>query len=245
MKRRTSRIAILLPLALVGQLSASARAEDSSDGIVQGHVRGEIEVESRRDGTPVVESGWPQLVEDTYVGPVFHDLDDDGTLDVIVPAGFSLHVFDHEGSVRSGWPQSSGLASLPAAVGDLDGNGSPDIAVTGAFHGAHLRVLTAGGTMLPGFPVGLPYQDDLTCSGPVFADIDGDQELDVGAASELGISFFHADGSPVEGWPYTWSSGAGLLTPQWCAPAVGDLAPARLRPRGWAGSPRSPWSRRP
>ena len=217
------RIAALVPFLIVLHLSTALWAAESPDGIVRDHpVHALLPGPSVEEAT-VSDTGWPKLVGDTYVGPVFHDLDSDGTLDVIVVAGNILYVFDHNGKIRDGWPQMSGRAPLPASVGDLDGDDSPDIAVSGGWPTAQIRVYTSWGTVLPGFPVALPQQNDGTCSNPVFVDLDGDGDLEVGAASELGISFFHADGSPVVGWPYTWSSDEGYLTPQWCAPAVGDL----------------------
>jgi uncharacterized repeat protein (TIGR01451 family) len=74
-----------------------------------------------------------------------YDLDDDGTMEIIVTAargsGTNTWVYEHNGSVRSGWPQLSndsgyawGVFNDNAAIGDLDDDGMGEIVVPSDVH---------------------------------------------------------------------------------------------------------------
>lgn len=74
-----------------------------------------------------------------------YDLDDDGTLEIIVTAAVgsktNTWVFEHDGSPRGGWPQlidNSGYAwgtyNDNATIGDLDGDGQAEIVVPSDVH---------------------------------------------------------------------------------------------------------------
>jgi hypothetical protein len=85
-------------------------------------------------------AGWPQFVRDTiFSSPVLHDLDADGSKEVIIgvdahlegaphntPDGGCLRVFRANGSAYPGFPVCVDqiMASAPS-VGDIDGDASP------------------------------------------------------------------------------------------------------------------------
>lgn len=162
---------------------------------------------------------WPQTVLSTVVPPVFFDLDHDGTLDVIAADDRYAYVFDHLGTLRPGWPVDVGGAMMQAAVADLDGDGVAEILVGSTVPAARLSALTPSGATR--WVANLPSVNLSNTTCPVVADLDGDDHLDVGIATETGVSFFDAGGAPLPGWPYTWP--VPINNPQWSAPAVGDL----------------------
>ncbi len=165
--------------------------------------------------------GWQTPVLRTVVPPVFFDLDGDGMLDVIAGDDRYVYVFDHLGNPRPGWPRDVGGAMMQAAVADLESDGAPEILWGTTFPTPRLWAFTAAGATKPGWPVALPYVTLANATCPVVADLDGDAELEVGIATETGVSFFNPDGTPVPGWPYQWP--VPVNNPQWSAPAVGDL----------------------
>jgi hypothetical protein len=172
-------------------------------------------------------SGWPQSIGSGIATPVFFDLDGDGKLEVIVcDGGGSAWVFGADGSVWPGWPRYIGGGWAQAAVGDVGGDGSIDIVFATTWsptppYPPELWVLDPHGNNRPGFPVPLPRAQSGNVSGAVLADLDGNGRLDVGAASELGVSFFDAAGTRLPGWPYLWP--VQINNRQNSSPAVGDI----------------------
>jgi len=98
------------------------------------------------DADGYFEPGWPQRPTTNELrGLSVYDLDDDGTLEVIVTGAVydkvNTWVYEHDGTLRDGWPQlndDSGYAygafNDNAAVGDLDGDDSGELVVPSDVH---------------------------------------------------------------------------------------------------------------
>ncbi len=166
-------------------------------------------------------ASWPQSTLSTVVSPVFSDLDGDGIAEVIAADDRFVYVYDVKGGIRSGWPRDVGGANEHAAVADIDDDGIPEILIGTNFPGARLWALTPAGATKPGWPVDLPFVSLVNTSCPVVADLIPGGNLEVGIASERGVSFFNAQGQSIFGWPYLWP--VPVNNPQWSAPAVCDL----------------------
>ena len=211
-------VVLLLVLASAAARSAGATpAPTQVTGIPAGASGNAVRGTEIEAGASAVV--WPQTVLSTVVPPVFYDLDQDGTLDVIAADDRYAYVFDHLGSPRPGWPVEIGGAMMQAAVADLDEDGSPEILWGSTLPAPRLAAFTPSGQTR--WVANLPYLTFANATCPVVVDLDGDGHLDVGIATETGVSFFDADGAPLPGWPYTWP--VPINNPQWSAPAVGDL----------------------
>jgi len=156
--------------------------------------------------------GWPvELGRRVDARPSLGDLDGDGYIEVIIPAGSSAVAGLRANGTRvENWPleidggDSTRSLGASALIGDLDGEGG-------------LEVLSAGpgGSMflhdaISGEPVpGWPYSSDPSLGTPWAGDIDGDGELDVLVAGTSGrvllldLPYEHEDGDMI------WSSEGG------------------------------------
>jgi FG-GAP-like repeat len=91
-----------------------------------------------------------------------YDLDNDGTLEVIVNAAIgskvNTWVYEHDGSLRSGWPQldndsgyAYGVFNDNAAIADLDNDGLAEIVVPSDVH--YICTYDPDGVQLPANPI--------------------------------------------------------------------------------------------
>ncbi len=120
-------------------------------------------------------------------------------------------------TLRAGWPQQ--IDGLPdfnwrlmdhLTVADLDGDGTKEIL---AAYGDMVYVFRPDGTPMPGWPQllnGTTADVPFTRRAPAAADLDGDGRLEVVVADSDApftwtafgdIYIWHADGTPMAGWP--------------------------------------------
>ncbi len=163
--------------------------------------------------------GWPQTMGFSVpyypVGVVLADVDGDGDLEVIAGSTDNrIRVWEHTGTLLPGWPvQVESQIQSKAAAADLDGDGDLEIIVN--VKSGSLKVFHHDGTMASGWP----QYSNLTFGflSPVIYDLDGDGSLEVLVGGGSLISAWHADGTPVAGFPVgVGSTITGTL-------AVGDV----------------------
>jgi hypothetical protein len=149
------------------------------------------------------------------------DLDNDGSMEVIIGADFNhgtLHVFRGDGSEMPGFPKSTGIEQTiysSPAIADLNGDGWLDIIVgTGNFYagkGKKVHAFDRFGNALPGWPVAT---EGYVLSAPTVGDIDGDGQPEVTVGCNDGkIYAFNSNGSPVQGFPRTVYDNLGNTAP--------------------------------
>jgi len=121
--------------------------------IVSAHGNGYVSVYNH-DG--YFEQGWPQKpISRELRGLKVHDLDLDGTKEVIVTAAVgskeNIWVFEHDGTLRKGWPQlkgdngyAYGVFNNNMAIGDINDDSYPDIIVPSDVH--YICAYNADGT---------------------------------------------------------------------------------------------------
>ncbi len=191
--------------------------------------------------------GWPVVTQDHNMGadghpdgvfatPALVDLDGDGVLDVVV-GSFDQYLYGlrGDGTAAPGWPFfmfDSTWSSV--AVGDIDNDGRQEIVIGAYTHsgfppglstvdgGGILWALDTNGQVKPGWPVVTDLHID---SSPALGDLDGDGTLEIvvgtghepACARGHAVYAFHADGTPVAGWPQATGDYV------WPSPALADL----------------------
>ena len=177
----------------------------------------------------------PKAIIGVFGTPVAADLDQDGSLEIIV-TGWDryLHVWSLAGKERPGFPTfvHDTIWSSPS-VGDLDADGLLEIVfgfdcegVPGQWchpiRGGYVGAVGQDGRWVPGWPRFVPGQ--VIWSSPALADLDGDRRLDVivgtGNMDMTGgqeVLALRGDGTNLPGWPVAVG---GKTT---SSPAVGDV----------------------
>ncbi|HIE05612.1 MAG TPA: T9SS type A sorting domain-containing protein [bacterium (Candidatus Stahlbacteria)] len=155
--------------------------------------------------------------------PALGDLENDGSIE-IVANGYhssnqdSLYVLDSQGNIRPGWPVCVPYCRLsPPALADIDRNGDLEILVGGS---GSLYAYNHDGSSVSGWPVQVRGQIN---SSLVIAELDGDTSLiEILAKAQDTVYAFHANGTPVPGFPYFLddSSHSGTTSP---SPVIGDM----------------------
>jgi uncharacterized repeat protein (TIGR01451 family) len=131
---------------------------DRDPEVVTAHGGGYVHVFDHGGG-----SVWSRRpAENELRGLSVDDLDNDGTLEIIVTGAVygkvNTWVLEHDGSTRPGWPQLSddsgyayGVFNDNAAVGDLDGDGAGEIVIPSDVH--YICAYEADGSQIPAHPI--------------------------------------------------------------------------------------------
>lgn len=138
--------------------------------------------------------GWPyDLPEPCNAGPALGDVNDDGIPEIVAATiGGNAAVVALDGATAEpleGWPVRLKQETVNAApiIADVDGDGMNDVLIaalsTGPASDAWIWALNSKGEQLPGYPIMLP-QDDIVSAAPAAADLDGDGDLELIAATE-------------------------------------------------------------
>ncbi len=200
------------------------------------------------DGVP--EVGWPYVLpEPCNVGAALGDLNGDHLPEVVVATiGGDATVVALEGVTGRpvpGWPVRLKAETVNAAplITDIDGDGSNDVIVaalsTGSGSDAWIWALDAGGRQLRDYPIMLPH-DEIVRASPVTADLDGDGDLELLAATErlntLYVWDLDALCDPASmPWPGAAGSASRCACLETVEPPVGN---ARLVPGAVPGASR-------
>jgi len=201
-----------------GARAALNYADIDGDGdieIVAGSRDGKIYV-WHHDGTLV--PGWPfQTGSYVEASPAVADLDGDGTCEVVASSNDgNLYVLTAGGVLLPGWPKyldrayphtGGSHAQCSPVLFDVDRDGSLDIVYNGSLSN-RTYVFDRFGRELRGWPQGYAAEE-WTTTPAIVADLDGDgsPEIVTGVAytsttpNQNKLHAWHADGTPVDGWP--------------------------------------------
>jgi hypothetical protein len=163
--------------------------------------------------------GWPPVGDFGVAYPgATNLLGPSNSLEVV--AGYTsgaVVAHDPSGEVRPGWPKELGSELLMPALADVNGDGRGEVFVHGLDR--QLHAFQWDGSPLPGWPVSSATSWRFI---PSIADLDGDGDLEILAASApeggvVDLIAYHHDGEVVDGFPLNYP---GLNR---TSPVVGDL----------------------
>ena len=179
------------------------------------------------DGTAV--AGWPVITSGSVSTSVaIADLDMDGAAEVVAGSmGGNVYVWRGNGTLFPGWPVNlKAEVSASPAIGDMDGDGDLEIVVAAMIDvpwawSSDVFVLHHTGVLLAGWPQSVSGRL-VVPSSLVVADLDTDGSLDVAAQlADVSLHVWHADGTPMTGWPLPPSFFGYEFHPS--SPAVADV----------------------
>ncbi len=163
-----------------------------------------------------IMDGFPWVIgkNSAYDSPTLYDLDNDGTLEILIRVKpddnvNGIYAINSRGSIVSGFPFpiASGNSGVCVAVGDMTGDNVPEIAYGSvqAIDSGKVWVYDLTGSLLPGFPA--KVFRTLVDGSVAIADIDGDGLGDVvcgtnGIISKPGlIRAFNYQGQELPDFP--------------------------------------------
>ena len=194
------------------------------------------------------QEGWPILIRenvtfDNYIfDPVTCDLENDGSLDVVVTYSLSLtesylDAYNLDGSQKTnlGFPfQLPGKILSEVSIGDLDNNGYIEIVVsvpvyTGYIHTTIYVFEFDGEKFVESWHYMEKKVGGEVLFSPALGDIDGDKDLEIVRGNQriemnegfIGLVYaLHHDGEMVFGWPIKTKYYQGSF---YATPALGDI----------------------
>lgn len=155
-------------------------------------------------------------------GVTLADIDDDGIQEILY--GIDTELFALNGAGEIVWQKTvEGPILLPPTVANIDGNAGVEIAVNTGYPTTVGRVYLMNnvGADLPNWP--LNFNDKWMINAPVFADVNGDEVMDIITCQRESstVGFVHVlnqDGTPINAnWPVQFDA-----TPAF-TPSIGDI----------------------
>lgn len=166
------------------------------------------------DGTEW-SNDWPVTLDATpAVTPSIGDIDDDGTVEIVIHSSTARNVLELDGQMTNGFPQATAPAQRYSyqspILADIDDNNTLEI--IGASHGDHPQfyVIQESGTDMPGWPIDVP-DDNWTFNPPTVVKIQ--DEIAIFASRPIGPTFeemlyaWDASGNLLDGFPIEKSGG--------------------------------------
>jgi len=139
---------------------------------------------------------------------VVGDIDADGELEIVVVAGSGVYLWHSDGTPVSGWPLARPeiCINTPPILSDIDQDGDLEILFCDGLVGADFRFAAYHHDAVPvsGWPVLIPPTDEGFNSSfqATTGDIDGDGDIEIVAKGADRLLAWHANGTPVDGFPY-------------------------------------------
>lgn len=180
------------PVPLLGDI-------DKNDGTI------EVIVKANDVDFPIIilnssgtkRQSWPPRMYGQTVQHALADVNNDGSQEMIIAEGDTLHVQKLDFNEITGFPVHTGETITSFAIGDIDNNQLLEAVVIGKETSA-IRIYRADGNSLLPQPIQLGTK---LLSPPVLADIDGDRNLEIMVSSGMNVFAYKNNGSLVPGWP--------------------------------------------
>jgi hypothetical protein len=161
----------------------------------------------------LLAGNWPVDVGDREASPFgIGDVDADGKKEIAFGTDTQgIFCLRSNGTIMPGWPVEvgPGFGSTPVTLGDLDHDGDLEIVTSAWREGERLVAYHHTGECL--FSIPAVYPDIYIRHEAALADLDGDGDLEVLIPTftrDYGtgrIDAFHHNGTPVSGWPVSYT----------------------------------------